>query len=78
MERKRNGREEPDEVRIFLGFSPGGEAAARRRLMRGELAWPNDEREGPREVCPHPALRRHLPPEGGKALEKEANHAYKK
>ena len=46
MERKRNGREEPDEVRIFFGFSPGGEAAARRRLMRGELAWPNDEREG--------------------------------
>ena len=91
MERKRNGREEPDEVRFFWLLP--GEAAASRRLMRGELAWPNDEREGRAKSA---LIRRcgatfslRVAAFGGcadtpcerspseKALEKEANHAYK-
>ena len=44
--------------------------------MRGELAWPNDEREGRAKSALIRRCGATFPPRG-KALEKEANHAYK-
>ena len=64
VERQRHRRPQPDEVKKTFGFSLGGEAAARRRLMRGEPTAAARERDAGWQAAPHPALRGHLPPKG--------------